>query len=65
MSVDTLDRIERIHKAIEAQGRVRVNDWANELPVSEMTIRRDLDNLAEQDPRDERRATLRPAVSVI
>ena len=65
MSLHALDRIERIHEAIEAQGRVGVNDWANELPISEMTIRRDLDNLAEPDPRDERRETLRSAVSVI
>jgi DeoR family fructose operon transcriptional repressor len=48
MSVDAIDRLERICEEVDAQGRVRVSDLAADLAVSEMTIRRDLDTLAEQ-----------------
>lgn len=48
MSLDALDRIERIRSSLEAAGRVRVADLAAELDVSEMTVRRDLDVLAER-----------------
>lgn len=48
MSVDAIDRLARICDEVEARGRVRVGDLAAELAVSEMTIRRDLDVLAEQ-----------------
>ena len=48
MSVDAVDRLERICDEVGARGRVRVTDLAAELAVSEMTIRRDLDVLAEQ-----------------
>ena len=48
MSVDAFDRLERICEEVDALGRVRVSDLAVDLAVSEMTIRRDLDMLAEQ-----------------
>lgn len=48
MSVDAIDRLERIESKVRTDGRVRVVDLATELAVSEMTIRRDLDMLAEQ-----------------
>ena len=48
MSVDALERLEAIRARVEAAGRVKVADLASELDVSEMTIRRDLDVLAEQ-----------------
>ena len=48
VSVDAIDRLARICDEVEARGRVRVGDLAAELAVSEMTIRRDLDVLAEQ-----------------
>ncbi len=48
MSVDAIDRLERIRNEVDARGRVRVGDLAAELNVSAMTIRRDLDVLAEQ-----------------
>lgn len=48
MSVDAIDRLERICDAVDARGRVRVSDLAADMDVSEMTIRRDLDALAEQ-----------------
>jgi DeoR family fructose operon transcriptional repressor len=46
MSVDALDRLQRIESQIRSAGRVRVVDLAAQLDVSEMTIRRDLDMLA-------------------
>ena len=46
MSVDALDRLQRIESQIRSDGRVRVVDLAAQLDVSEMTIRRDLDMLA-------------------
>jgi DeoR family transcriptional regulator, fructose operon transcriptional repressor len=48
MTVDAIDRLHRIESRIRADGRVRVVDLAAELDVSAMTIRRDLDMLAEQ-----------------
>jgi DeoR family transcriptional regulator, fructose operon transcriptional repressor len=48
VSVDAFDRLERICEEVDSQGRVRVSDLAADLAVSEMTIRRDLDALAEQ-----------------
>jgi DeoR family fructose operon transcriptional repressor len=48
MSVDSITRVERIRAELEGNGRVRVADLAAELGVSEMTVRRDLDTLAEQ-----------------
>ncbi|HEV7761576.1 MAG TPA: DeoR/GlpR family DNA-binding transcription regulator [Acidimicrobiales bacterium] len=48
MSLDALDRLQRIEAQVRLAGRVKVVDLAAELEVSEMTIRRDLDMLAEQ-----------------
>ena len=48
MSIDALDRLQRIESRVRRAGRVKVVDLAVELAVSEMTIRRDLDVLAEQ-----------------
>jgi len=48
MSVDGLDRLDAIKARVQSDGRVRVVELASELDVSEMTIRRDLDLLAEQ-----------------
>ena len=48
MNLDAIDRLDEIRHRIETEGRVRVVDLAIELDVSEMTIRRDLDELAEQ-----------------
>ena len=48
VSVDAIDRLERICDEVDARGRVRVSDLAADLDVSEMTIRRDLDVLAGQ-----------------
>ena len=48
MSVDSISRLARIRTELERTGRVRVADLASELGVSEMTVRRDLDSLAQQ-----------------
>lgn len=48
MSVDAVDRLQRIEARVRADGKVKVVDLAAELAVSDMTIRRDLDLLAEQ-----------------
>jgi DeoR family transcriptional regulator, fructose operon transcriptional repressor len=48
MSLEALDRLQRIEALVRSAGRVKVADLAAELDVSEMTIRRDLDMLAEQ-----------------
>jgi DeoR family fructose operon transcriptional repressor len=48
MNVDSIDRVEQIRARVDAEGRVRVGDLAADLDVSEMTIRRDLDLLAER-----------------
>ena len=49
MSIDAVDRLQphRGHRSVR-QGRVKVAELAVELDVSEMTIRRDLDLLAEE-----------------
>lgn len=48
MSLDALDRLQRIEAEVRRAGKVKVVELAAELAVSEMTIRRDLDMLAEQ-----------------
>jgi DeoR family fructose operon transcriptional repressor len=48
MSLDAIDRLRQIEALIRSEGRVRVVDAAVRFDVSEMTIRRDLDVLAEQ-----------------
>jgi DeoR family fructose operon transcriptional repressor len=48
VSVDAIERLEKIRARVEADGRAKVVDLAAALDVSEMTIRRDLDVLAEQ-----------------
>jgi DeoR family transcriptional regulator, fructose operon transcriptional repressor len=48
MSVDAIERLDAIRARVEADGRVKVAELAMALDVSEMTIRRDLDVLAEQ-----------------
>ena len=48
MSLDAIDRLRQIEELIRAEGRVRVIDAAARFDVSEMTIRRDLDVLAER-----------------
>ena len=48
MNVDALDRSDAIRARLERDGRVRIVALAAELGVSDMTIRRDLDVLAEQ-----------------
>lgn len=39
------DRLERLSSLVQASGRVRVTDLARQLRVSEMTVRRDLEEL--------------------
>lgn len=48
MSVDAIERLDAIRARVEVTGRVRVAELAAELAVSEMTIRRDLDALADE-----------------
>jgi DeoR family fructose operon transcriptional repressor len=48
MSIEAVDRLAQIEHRVRAAGRVKVTELAEELDVSEMTIRRDLDLLAEQ-----------------
>jgi DeoR family fructose operon transcriptional repressor len=48
VSIDSLDRHELIRRRLDVDGRVRVTDLADELGVSEMTVRRDLDALVEE-----------------
>ena len=48
MSIDAVDRLEKIEARVRTSGRVKVTELAVELDVSEMTIRRDLDVLADQ-----------------
>jgi DeoR/GlpR family transcriptional regulator of sugar metabolism len=48
MSVDAVERLDAIRTRVEAEGRVKVTELATELAVSEMTIRRDLDALADE-----------------
>ena len=47
MSVDAIARLDAIRERVNTDGRVRTTDLARELAVSEMTIRRDLDTLAD------------------
>ena len=48
MNVDALDRLETIRAVLDRDGRVRVAMLAEQLEVSEMTIRRDLELLADE-----------------
>jgi DeoR/GlpR family transcriptional regulator of sugar metabolism len=48
MNLDALDRHDMIKTRVQSQGRVKIADLAAELDVSEMTIRRDLEVLAEK-----------------
>jgi DeoR family fructose operon transcriptional repressor len=48
VSIEAVDRLEQIEVRVRTVGRVKVTELAEELDVSEMTIRRDLDLLAEQ-----------------
>jgi DeoR family fructose operon transcriptional repressor len=48
MSINAMDRLRRIEARVQRDGRVKVGELAATLDVSEMTIRRDLDMLAEQ-----------------
>jgi DeoR family transcriptional regulator, fructose operon transcriptional repressor len=48
VSIDAVERLQKIEAKVHTDGRVRVVALAAELDVSEMTIRRDLDVLAEQ-----------------
>ena len=48
MSIDAIDRLQRIGARVQSEGRVKVVELAVAFDVSEMTIRRDLDMLAEQ-----------------
>lgn len=48
MSVDAIGRLRMIRSIVDSAGRVKVDDLAQEFDVSRMTIRRDLDLLAEQ-----------------
>lgn len=48
MNVDAIDRIEVIRSRLDRDGRVHVGALARDLGVSEMTIRRDLEVLADQ-----------------
>jgi DeoR family fructose operon transcriptional repressor len=48
VNVDALDRIETIRARLERDGRVRIGALASDLGVSEMTIRRDLELLADE-----------------
>jgi DeoR family fructose operon transcriptional repressor len=48
VTIDAIDRLRQIEARVQTTGRVKVGELASELDVSEMTIRRDLDMLAEQ-----------------
>ncbi len=48
MSIDAIDRLQRIGARVQSEGRVKVVELAVAFDVSEMTIRRDLDMLAEE-----------------
>ncbi|MET1002893.1 MAG: DeoR/GlpR family DNA-binding transcription regulator [Acidimicrobiia bacterium] len=48
MSIEAVDRLEQIETRVRTSGRVKVSELAVDLAVSEMTIRRDLDMLADQ-----------------
>ena len=48
MNVQALERLELMRRRLDTDGRVRVSELAQELDVSEMTIRRDLDMLVDE-----------------
>ncbi len=48
MNLDTLERLNVITARVQSEGRVKIAALATELDVSEMTIRRDLELLAER-----------------
>jgi DeoR family fructose operon transcriptional repressor len=48
VSIEAMDRLEQIAARVRTAGRVKVTELAVDLAVSEMTIRRDLDVLADQ-----------------
>ncbi len=48
MGVDSIARLRQIRAALDAAGMVKVPQLADQLRVSEMTVRRDLDTLVEQ-----------------
>jgi DeoR family fructose operon transcriptional repressor len=48
MSLEAMDRLRQIEATIRAEGRVKIGDAAARFGVSEMTIRRDLDVLADE-----------------
>ena len=48
MFVQAIDRLEHINHALKRDGRVAINKLASELDVSEMTIRRDLEEMASE-----------------
>ncbi len=48
MNVQALERLELMRHRLDTDGRVRVSELADELDVSEMTIRRDLDMLVDE-----------------
>jgi DeoR family fructose operon transcriptional repressor len=48
VSIEAMDRLEQIAARVRSAGRVKVTELAVDLAVSEMTIRRDLDALADQ-----------------
>jgi DeoR family fructose operon transcriptional repressor len=48
VSIEAVDRLEQIEQRVRTAGRVKIAELASDLAVSAMTIRRDLDALAEQ-----------------
>jgi DeoR family fructose operon transcriptional repressor len=48
VNVEALERLERMRRQLDTDGRIRVAELAVELDVSEMTIRRDLDLLVDE-----------------
>jgi DeoR family fructose operon transcriptional repressor len=59
--MDAIDRLDRIRTALASDGRVRVDKLAAKLRVSEMTVRRDLDLLAERGELERVRGGATPA----
>ena len=48
MTIEAFERLQFIRSQVDADGRVKVSELAQSFGVSEMTIRRDLDALAEE-----------------
>jgi DeoR family fructose operon transcriptional repressor len=48
LNVQGLERLEVMRRRLDAEGHILVTDLANELDVSEMTVRRDLDLLVDE-----------------